>query len=222
MTSTPITIEPMHSRYNPAVSRLLVHGFRGKFLTLAKLSEDQLAFFFEKLLNQLPDEGAGLRVVAMQNGEVIGTLALKWKPEHPIDPQGQHRPSWQDFDGLGKWSLLKLLLGLYYLDHKPKDRECYIADLSVHRDHRGKGIGKQLLQWARQYMQTQPFVDHLSLHVSERNQRAKQLYEQLFFRSYSKKNSFIRYLLFKEYDWDYMVLDHNTPYKECSYAEQRD
>ncbi|ASA25809.1 GNAT family N-acetyltransferase [Paenibacillus donghaensis] len=205
MITTPIIIETMHSQYNQAVSRLLVDGFRGKFQTLTKLNDDKLALFFEKLLIHFPDEAGGQRVVAMQNGEAVGTMALKWKPESSVDSQAQHRASWQDFNKFGKWNLLKLLLGLHYLAHQPKERECYIADISVQPHHRGKGVGKQLLEWAQHNMQTLPLVDHLSLHVSANNQRAKQLYEQLSFRSCSKKNSIMRSLLFNEYEWDYMI-----------------
>ncbi|MGX4584512.1 GNAT family N-acetyltransferase [Paenibacillus chitinolyticus] len=40
-----------------------------------------------------------------------------------------------------------MLLGLYTLDYQPGARECYIADVVVHPDYRGQGVGKLLLQW---------------------------------------------------------------------------
>lgn len=209
MNTAPFTIESMLPRYNQAVSWLLLCGFGGKFLSLSKLSDDRLALFFEKLLLHYPEDTAGQRVVAIQNGEVIGTLSLKWSQEFSLDKQARHRPSWQDFSDfsmLGKWSLLKLLLGLHYLGYQPKGRECYIADVSVHPQHRGKGVGTQLLLWAQRHMATQSFSDYLSLHVSANNQRAKQLYEQLSFRTCSQDNSIMRYFLFKEYEWNYMIL----------------
>lgn len=205
MTATPITIERMRPIYNQEVSRLLVDGFRGKFQALTKLSDDELAHFFEKLPVYFPDEPGELRMVALQNGEVIGTMTLKWKTEAPAGSQARHYPSWQELNTFGKWNLLKLLTGLRCLAYQPADRECYIADLSVHHHHRSKGVGKQLLQWAQYNMQTKPDVDYLSLHVSARNQRAKQLYEQLSFRSCAKETSILRYLLFKEYEWEYMT-----------------
>lgn len=53
MTASRITIDPMQAKYNPQVSRLLVHGFRGKFQHLTNLSDEDLALFFKKLAREL-------------------------------------------------------------------------------------------------------------------------------------------------------------------------
>ncbi|WGU97839.1 hypothetical protein QJQ58_07405 [Paenibacillus dendritiformis] len=78
MTTSRITIEPMQAKYNPQVGRLLVHGFRGKFQHLTNMSDEDLALFFEKLFEHIPAEPASRRIVALQEGEVIGTLSIKW------------------------------------------------------------------------------------------------------------------------------------------------
>lgn len=204
MTIAPIIIEPMQAKYNQQVSRLLVHGFRGKFQSLTSLNDDDLALFFEKLFDHFPTEPASQRIVALQDGEVIGSLSIKWKAES--DLKQEQKLSWQGLKIFGKWTLVKLFLTLYFLNHQPQARECYIEDVSVHPAHRGKGVGKRLLQWAQHYVQTEPLLDVLSLHVSGKNQQAKQLYEQLSFHTHYQKNSFVRHLLFNELKWDYMVL----------------
>ncbi|TCZ80829.1 GNAT family N-acetyltransferase [Paenibacillus albiflavus] len=205
MTVSTITIEPMQVKYNPQVSRLLVHGFRGKFHNLTNMNDDDLSLFFEKLLDHYPTEPASQRMVALQEGEVIGTICIKWKPESDMK-QRQDRPSWKSFNRFGKWNLFKMLIGLYLLDHKPQAGECYIADVVVHPDHRSKGVGKLFLQWAQHFVQTEPNLDVLSLHVVGNNQRAKHLYELHSFQTHLQKNSLVGHLLFNESKWDYMVL----------------
>ncbi|MCP3775056.1 GNAT family N-acetyltransferase [Paenibacillus sp. MZ04-78.2] len=205
MTVAPITIEPMQAKYNPQISRLIVHGFRGKFQKLVNKNDDELALFFEKLFDHFPTEPASQRMVALQEGEVIGTISIKWKPESDMN-QKQGLPPLKSFDRFGKWSLFKMLLGLHLLDHKPQAGVCYIADIVVHPDHRSKGVGKLLLQWAQHFAQTETHLDTLSLHVVGSNPRAKHLYELLSFQTQSQHNSFVRHLLFKEPKWYYMVL----------------
>lgn len=205
MTAASITIEPMQAKYNPQVSRLLVQGFGGKFQNLTSMNDGELALFFEKLLDHFPVDPASQRMVALQEGEVIGTISVKWKPESVLK-QRQKPPLWKSFHQFGTWKLLKMRIGLYLFDHKPEAGECYISDVAVHPDHQSKGVGKLLLQWARYFAETKQTLDRLSLYVSGKNPRAKQLYEQLLFRTHSQTKSFVWHLLFKELRWDYMVM----------------
>jgi ribosomal protein S18 acetylase RimI-like enzyme len=194
----------MKPKYNQQISRLLIYGFRGKFHPLTNLTDTELALFFEKLLDYFPNEPASQRMVALQSEEVVGSLSIKWNATPNTKQEAQKIP-WHLFKLFGKWNSVKLFLALYFLNHQPQDREYYIADVSVHPAHRGKGIGKQLLQWAKQSVQADPYLDTLSLHVSDKNLRAKKLYEQLSFQTQEQKSSFTRYLLFNEFKWHYMV-----------------
>ncbi|MFD0713163.1 GNAT family N-acetyltransferase [Paenibacillus sp. GCM10027626] len=205
MTAAQIMIEPMQLKYNPQVGQLLVHGFRGKFQHLTNLNDEELALFFEKLFDQYPAEPAGQRMVAVQGREVVGTLSLKWKVEADRKQEKQKLPSWKNFNMFSKWNLLKMLVGLYFLDHKPEAGECYIADVVVHPDHRGKGVGKLLLERAHQFVLSEPRLDRLSLYVSGKNPRAKHLYEQLSFQTHLQENSYVWHFLFNELEWEYMV-----------------
>ncbi|GMX65336.1 hypothetical protein Elgi_46060 [Paenibacillus elgii] len=80
MTAASITIEPMQAKYNPQVGRLLVLGFGGKFQNMTSMSDGELALFFEKLLDHFPADPASQRI-ALQDGEAIGTISIKWKSE---------------------------------------------------------------------------------------------------------------------------------------------
>ncbi|MCR8842480.1 GNAT family N-acetyltransferase [Paenibacillus sp. SC116] len=203
----PITIEPMQVKYNSQVSRLLVHVFRGKFQHLTTMSDDDLALFFEKLFEHLPTDPAHQRMIALQDGEVIGTISVKWRGEYD-NRHKQKLSSWKNFNRFGKWNSLKMLIGLRLFNHKPEVGECYIADVVVHPDHQSKGVGKLLLQWALHFVQTEPTLDMLSLYVSGKNPRAKQLYEQLSFHTHSQSNSIVWHFFFNEMKWYYMVNNH--------------
>ncbi|TVX94676.1 GNAT family N-acetyltransferase [Paenibacillus agilis] len=212
MMKSPITIEPMQAKYYPQVSRLLVYVFRGKFQHLTTMSDDDLALFFEKLFEHFPTDPASRRMVALQDGEVIGTISVKWRGEYNNGRKGrkQKLSSWKNFNRFGKWNLIKMLIGLHVFKHKPEMGECYIEDVVVHPDHQGKGVGKLLLQWALHFVQTEPMLDMLSLYVSGKNPRAKQLYERLSFYTHSQSNSMVWHLLFNEMKWDYMVMKMNN------------
>lgn len=207
MTTTPITIEPMQAKYNQQVGRLLVHGFRGKFQHLTSMNDNNLALFFEWLFDHFSTEAGNQRMVVLKEGEVIGTLSIKWSVKSNIKGAKPNLPpwKWKNFNSFGKWNFLKLLIGLSFLDHKPQAGECYIADAVVHTDYRSKGVGKLLFEWAKQFVLAEPSLNILSLHVSGKNQRAKQLYENLSFHTYSKKNSIIRRFLFNELNWYFMI-----------------
>lgn len=205
MRAVPVTIEPMQARYNGQVGRLLAQAFQGKFQKLTGMSEDDLALCFEKLQEYMPTEPSTQRMVALQQGEVIGSIAVKWKPVMDAAKNRRELPPWSVFNLLGRWNLIKMLIGLYVLDHQPESGECYIVDLVVRSDQRSKGVGRLLLQWAQHVVDLNPGLDCLSLHVSGSNPRAKQLYEQSSFQTHSRENRFITHLLFKESKWDYMV-----------------
>ncbi|WP_088834664.1 GNAT family N-acetyltransferase [Paenibacillus tyrfis] len=205
MTAAPITLEPMQAKYNPQVGRLLVLGFGGKFQNLTNMNDGELALFFEKLLDHFPPDPVSQRMVATQDGEVIGTISVKWKSESAMK-QKQKLPSWKNFNRFGTWNLLKMRFGLYFFDHKPEAGECYISEVVVHPDHQGKGVGKLLLQWAQYFAETKQSLDRLSLYVSGKNPRAKHLYEQLSFHTHSQTKSLVWHLLFKEMKWEYMIM----------------
>ncbi|AIQ54138.1 GNAT family N-acetyltransferase [Paenibacillus sp. FSL R7-0331] len=215
MTSLPIMIEPMQPEYNRDVSFMLAHGFQGKFNALTKLDAGSLAVFFEQLMKLFPDGPLTKRMVALQGDQVIGTLSLKWHKSH--DPsaaaaaQSTHSapytklPQWKELKQLGTKSTLRLLTALYFLNHEPSPGECYIADLAVHPEHQGKGTGGILLRRAQQYMQDQPLLHYLGLHVSGSNEQARRLYERLAFSVCSEEHSLVRSLLFRETKWTYMI-----------------
>lgn len=206
----------MQAQYNQQVGVLLAQAFHGKFQMLTNMDEDELALFFEKLLESFPTGPSIQRMVALQQGEIIGTIAIKMNRTPSIGTKSnkQTMPPWRTCRQFGSWNLIKMLIGLYVLDHQPKSGECYIADLVVRTDQRSKGVGKLLLQWAQHVVEIDPGLDRLSLYVSGSNPRAKQLYDQLSFRTHSRENRSLLQLLFNESRWDYMVQRKGGDVKE--------
>ncbi|KWX78218.1 GNAT family N-acetyltransferase [Paenibacillus jilunlii] len=203
MKQAHVIIAPMQAEYNRQVSHLLVEAFYSKFYPLTRLEPGGLAALFEQLLDAFPEEPASQRLVALREGEVIGTLCLKRKAGAGLLAGEDHKPVITRDE---RRKMFKLLTALHFLDHKPQEGECYIADLSVHPAARGKGVGKQLLHWVQHYASSDPHLNVLSLHVSGHNPGAKRLYEQISFRTQAEERSLVRFLLFHEWRWEYMVL----------------
>ena len=193
----------------------MAYGFGYKIENLASLSIEELGSAFTQLLYYLPQEPNSLRVVARQQGEVVGTMCIKWKwiksnESNGFDGFDEPNQSiysnwWSKCNSIGNWKLFKLITGLYLLQHSPKVEECYIEDLVVHPQHQGKGIGKQLLQWAHQFMQQSAGMTYLSLHVASHNHKAIQLYERYQFCQQDCDSSLLTGLLLGEKRWHYMT-----------------
>ncbi|QUL54902.1 GNAT family N-acetyltransferase [Paenibacillus tritici] len=215
ISTAPITIESMDAKYNRPVGRLLAQAFHGKFSRRTELGGGDLAPHFEKLLQYVPAEPFTQRMVALQEGEVIGSIAIKRKPMLNALTPTQKIPLAEIVSLFGNWRMIQMLIGLHVLDHEPEAGECYIADLAVHSDQQGKGIGRLLIQWARHVVDTDPQLDRLSLHVSSGNLRARQLYEKLSFHTSSREKRFILFVLCNQWEWEYMVQEKRGAGRSC-------
>lgn len=203
-----MTIEPVQPEFYPSVGQLMAYGFGYKFENLTSLAIEELGSTFTKLLHYLPQEPNSLRIVARQQGEVVGTMCMKWKGTKSNKSNKSNKSKstwWSKCNSIGNWNLFKLVTGLYLLQHSPELEECYIEDLVVHPQHQGKGIGKQLLQWAHQFMRQSAGMTYLSLHVASHNHKAIQLYERYQFTQQNCDNSLLTGLLLGEKRWNYMT-----------------
>lgn len=204
--ATSIHIEPIQPQLHQSVGELMAYGFGYKFQNLVSLSIHELASVFEQLLHYFPKDDSSLRFVARQHGDVVGTMSVKWKGAERISSHSTVDSTWwSKCNGIGNWKLFKLVTGLYLLQHSPELEECYIEDLVVHPEHQGKGIGKQLLKWAQQFMLQSSGLSYLSLHVASHNHKAIQLYERVQFCQQNCNNSLLTGFLLGEKRWNYMT-----------------
>ncbi|WP_340003596.1 GNAT family N-acetyltransferase [Paenibacillus sp. FSL K6-0276] len=204
-----ITIDPFHEQDHITVSRLLVNSFQGKFQTLVPLEDDDIANLLIGLWEQDPKSATTQQIVAKENGEVVGTLSLKWKDNRSSDRiklKSSHPISFsQLFKQFGYLNVCKFMVGLYFLNYQPEANECYVEHLAVRSSHRNKGIGKQLLSWAIDFANNRSEIDKLTLHVADNNKRAINMYQQMDFDIEQSNYNGIRRLLFKEPIWHYMT-----------------
>ncbi|MEO3944894.1 GNAT family N-acetyltransferase [Gorillibacterium sp. CAU 1737] len=204
MTHTLIEVVPMDKSHHRQVSELLALGFRDKLLPASGLSEQELILYLNRMLELYPEERGETRVVALLEGTVVGTMAIKRRTEALPSHSSSTKPACLSNEEIRLWPLMKLILTLRILSHRPSRHECYIADLTVHPLHQGKGIGTFLLNWAFECAMHDPKQLSLTLHVAGHNQGAMRLYERHGFRLDKQANSSLRRLWVGEAAWVHM------------------
>lgn len=207
-SDTAITVREMRPEYNREVSLIMTHGFHGKF-SRTKVDAGALTLFFELLLKQSADIPCTKRVVAVLGGKIVGTMSLKWHKHSGGGAQvavpSAKRFWWKEISGIGAGKTLLLLTAFNFLQHYPVPGECYIADLAVDPELRGRGVGRLLLNAALQYMKEQPLLYYVSLHVAGHNRTAQSLYERTGFSTQTEEHSLLSKILYREETWKYMI-----------------
>ncbi|KAA8786861.1 GNAT family N-acetyltransferase [Paenibacillus amylolyticus] len=201
-----IRIEPITLKQYPAAAKIMAYGFGHKFQKLFSVSTTDMAFVFEQLLLYSPHQTGSLRFVALENDVLVGTMALKWKGSEVIQKANNPRLNWWSMRShIGCWKLLRIMAGIHLLKHEPEVGECYIEDITVDPHSQGKGVGRQLLAYAEQYMFQTAQLSYLSLHVARHNQKAVRMYERYHFRKQSSTNSLLTAMFLGENEWNYMT-----------------
>ncbi|MCG8376693.1 MAG: GNAT family N-acetyltransferase [Chlorobiales bacterium] len=91
----------------------------------------------------------------------------------------------------GSWAAL--ILSLY--DRKPETGELLMDGIAVHRDYRGKGIGRRLLEELAVYAREEGY-DRLRLDVIDTNSGARKLYERVGFKPIrTERFAYLRWFL---------------------------
>lgn len=219
MNPNTITIVPYQEQDNEAVCKLIVESFQGKLHSIVKLDDHYISKLLAGLWKDDLNATSVKQVVAKENGEVVGTVCLKWKGTHSSARTHDQIHFAQLFKQFGYLNVCKFIVGLHFLNYKPRAHECYIEHLAVQASHRGKGIGRQLLSWAQYFANCHSEFDQLSLHVSNKNKGAISLYKQMAFDIGKSKYNGIRNLLFNEPIWHYMT-QKTTPHDRSAINEK--
>ncbi len=105
-----------------------------------------------------------------------------------------------------------LVFGLY--ERKPVSGELLMDGIAVHRDYRGKGIGRRLLEELAGYAREKEY-DRLRLDVIDTNSGARKLYERVGFRPIrTERFAYLRWFLGFSGSTT-MVLDIETASREA-------
>ncbi|GGH23578.1 GNAT family N-acetyltransferase [Paenibacillus segetis] len=213
MSMRDISIVPYHKEDYDSICRLLVESFQGKFHSLVTLDdEDMIELLSKTWLNGY--EGASEnQMVVKENGEMIGTIFLKWRDQDPTPRTTTTNLSYTTlYKQFGFFNVCKFLLGMGMLQYQPKQKECYIEHIAIHSKYRNQGIGKLVLAWAKDFYQHSKF-EQLTLFVSAKNPAAIHLYEHAGFRIEATKYNAVRHFFFQEPYWHYMTWRDETSEK---------
>lgn len=112
----------------------------------------------------------------VENGELLGVLALKTASESFLNPNFEDLRSRY---GFLSGSIKMMQLGL--LEHSPEPKELYIEAIAVAEQARGRGLGTQLVEEAIATASRQG-LERITLQVVDTNPRALKLYERLGFQ----------------------------------------
>ncbi|WYP25161.1 GNAT family N-acetyltransferase [Alkalihalobacillus sp. FSL W8-0930] len=102
--------------------------------------------------------------------------------------------------------LIGVVTLLFEQKQKLKHRATLVA-MYVQPDHQGKGMGRELLQYAITFARKKQGIEQIYLTVVSTNDRAKRLYESLGFRCYGVDKRALKRTNETYADEDMMVLD---------------
>ncbi|MFP4169717.1 MAG: GNAT family N-acetyltransferase [Methanomassiliicoccales archaeon] len=199
----PITVRRFRREDYEEVVAILATSFGSKFHSLTGLSQGEMAALLgdSGLAGNEPFEGY---LVAEVEGKVLGIMVLRWK--------GQNR-GWshrnQSFYRLsrryGFWKVIKLLTAMSIMGgSKVPEGECQIEQIGVSPGARGRGIGRELVDFGSRLVEGKG-LRRCSLYVASSNERAIEFYRRLGFAVDREVRSSLTRLLFGERDWYRMV-----------------
>jgi len=181
------------------VAEIMALAFEGKFQSLAPMPREEMPRFLIETGVIYSSSFPGY-VIAEVEDEVRGVLALKWAGQKR--PPGEY-PIRRAASKYGWRKVLKLFLGLWLLEYRPKPGECYIEHIAVMPGFQGMGIGTRLLEFGDEFARSNEF-ERLTLHVASSNERAIRLYMKMGFRTMGVTRSLITRHLFDISEWHYM------------------
>jgi ribosomal protein S18 acetylase RimI-like enzyme len=149
-----------------SVGEMLVTIFQEKFTALFGHRKDLISFLSSTFYDQRT-------LVALSHEKVVGVAGLVFDGKDFISI------TWPTL--LFHPALLLRIMCIGWIFFKTVKREELLIDvLAVKENHRGKGVGRQLVEYIKEYGRDNGYT-LISLYVVDTNERAKKLYESLGF-----------------------------------------
>ena len=191
-----MTMEPCRPEYVKAASAIIAEGFIGKFSKMG-LSRATVTCLMEELW----ETGQNHKYfVEITNNEVVAGVHLKWNgPKSNVSEK-------ELCERYGSSEVSKFIRGMEALYEDVTDGDCYIVELAVTSDQRGKGIATSVIGNIIDFARDEGFR-RVTLFVSDRNETAHKLYEKMGFKTEYVKESFLEKLYFDEPKWRFMTFD---------------
>ena len=167
-----ITIRAFESKDTAETARIQTGAFGSKFGRFYKSDPGKLEKMFFKVLSSDLNQGY---LVAEQEGKILGFISLCTKK---LDAKKSHLKILQFMKEFGFLDTMKFLfIYLFVLEIRfLKKDECYIAEVAVAEEGRGKGIGSQLLISGEEHARTFSGIKRCTLYVMTENEGAHKLY----------------------------------------------
>ncbi len=183
-----ISIRPMKKEDISLVSHLIFISFWQKMLPLHALTEEEALRLIEGLMFSDP-RSMGYYSVATLDDKVVGMIKLKEFEDKEDFIFNDHKMLLK----IGVVKLIKAGILLSALDTKVQKGHLYVEMIAIDEGHRGQGIGSKLLEFATNRGKSRDNIRTISLHVIEKNVKAKALYERIGFRAIrSQWNSVVK------------------------------
>jgi len=217
MKDLPTNIVPYVADDRPAVMRLLLESFHSKFSSLVNLPDEQLMQLLLDTGEPWEQSGGAKQMVMKENGQIIGVMLLKWLEDGTSSRKQtrgqQHKGKKTCYYSLasryGLFNACRFMAGMRVLRHTPAVGEYYIEHIAIQAESRGRGIGTQFIQWARQFASEQDKRSRLTLYVAADNYSARGLYKKLGFVDIRTEQFMMTKWLFNQPQWVYMTASHD-------------
>lgn len=172
------------------VVNIKVESFGSK---AGKLYRDQPEKFKKMILEVFNKNEPNGLIVAEFNGSIIGYIKLSSK--HLAIKK--NRIKWFNFiSKFGFFTTIGFLISYIILETSLlRKNECYISQIAISSEGRGKGIGTKLLTAGEEKCRLNNNIDYYTLHVMSENRRAYKLYKRVGF--YDKK--IVKFPLLKKF-----------------------
>ena len=189
-----MTMEPCRPEYVKVANTIIAEGFMGKFSRLG-LNESVIVETMEKLWETGPNHRYFIERI---NENIVAAAHLKWNgPKSRIfDDYGEN-----DFSETSRF-----IRGMKALYEDVAEGDCYIVELAVASDQRGKGVASSMINDIIDFAGREGFR-RVTLFVSDRNETAHKLYEKMGFKTEYVKESFLEKFYFDEPKWRFMTFD---------------
>lgn len=170
-------IVPATQAHYDDMSVIFGESFMPKFSYIIKDTTKHVEFIKDlNVINIMNDDKI---FVTVKDNEVLGILTLAYQSDNKtIDSELKY---WTMIKKYGLINLIRAFILDNITTHNPEKEELYIDSICVSKNHRGSGVGSNLLAFAEEFANNKGF-EYLSLRVAYENPRAKQLYERLGFK----------------------------------------
>lgn len=202
-----LSIELLSKGSISASSALFFQSFQNKFMLLKKMTNTSLQSLINEIWRcQFNDQSEQQFVVKLE-GKVVAAFGISYGEKQSKPKRITKSDAFRIIRQYGLLNYLKTKWICAMFEYIPPSDEAYISYIAVDENKRGKGIGKFILHWIKQYVKMNTEAKKISLYVAENNLEAKKLYEKFDFKNERYDKVIITKFSMGISGWHYMCFD---------------